>query len=364
MLQYMHHVVCTTSMILNTGKPWRHVSTWKNVASNLKRCHCLTIERIEHQAWLLHHIHTPYALRSWCTTHILMLMTRKPSSTQSPWWCTELAPQIVCVHFWSTPIVTLQWLRFTAQYAICRIIPLANHIRGCTSIVTSVQSHEVLLCYPTEKPLMWVAHKMAFVCVVRAHACTPLHTHHSWPHVHGLLCVTSNVTSNAISYVGVKDNVFHCRHVQNHECTLVLTRAILLYAQNRNVQLDKNVCIPEGVQGNTSLLHYHVCTSVWCITSCIVAWSLCAHMDVPRYWANRCIDTILNAQRHWSLSCVIRMECLYHNRAHTMPDGGFESMRCSTNISGCWQKTRTLTPFVVFMRVPDFCVCHMCATAW
>ena len=168
----MHHVVCTTSMILNTGKPCLHVSTWKNVASNLKWCHCLTIEQIGHQAWLLQHIHThiPDVLRSWCTTHILMLMTSKPSSTQSPRWCTKHAPHIVCVHSWSTPIVTLQWLIFTAQSAMCWMIPHAIHIHGCTSIVTSVKSHEVLVCYPTEKQLMWVAHQNG-VCMCGAGTC-------------------------------------------------------------------------------------------------------------------------------------------------------------------------------------------------
>ena len=58
MLQYMHYVVCTTSMTRNTCKPCLHASTWKNVASNLQRGHSLTIERIEHQPWLLQHIHT------------------------------------------------------------------------------------------------------------------------------------------------------------------------------------------------------------------------------------------------------------------------------------------------------------------
>ena len=61
---------------------------------------------------------------------------------------------------------------------------------------------------------------------------------HSWP------CVTLCVTTNIISFFGVKRNVFHCTPVQNHECTLALTRAILLYAQHRNVQPNKNVCNP------------------------------------------------------------------------------------------------------------------------
>ena len=56
------------------------------------------------------------------------------------------------------------------------------------------------------------------------------------------------VQRSTILHVGVKDNVLHCRHVQNHECTLPLTHAISLYAQHRNVQPNKNVYNSEGAK--------------------------------------------------------------------------------------------------------------------
>ena len=73
MRQCMHHVLSTTSMILNTCKPCLHASAWKKVASILKWCICLYIERKEHHggvdATVTHHVRrfhdAPHT--SWCS---------------------------------------------------------------------------------------------------------------------------------------------------------------------------------------------------------------------------------------------------------------------------------------------------------
>ena len=123
--------------------------------------------------------------------------------------------------------------------------------------------------------------------------------------------MTSNVTTNTISYVGVEDNVFHCMNVPNHECTHPLTRAILLYTQNRNVQ--PKICAIRGCTGE------RITHSLSCVNMSLMHDIMHGLIELVRTHGRPTIHSYVQ----WAVIIimshgVISHGCRYHDKAHPM----------------------------------------------
>ena len=156
---------------------------------------------------------------------------------------------------------------------------------------------------------VWWSHvNVPFACSLCMNSVT-----HSWP------CVTSCVTTNRISHVGVKGNIFQWMYwlcAKSWVNTFTHVCHTVVCTQNINVSPNKNVCNPEGAQENGSLCTLP-CTNMkcthraWCTTACMVAWNrLCMHACINAHicmshdeYDHRGINTILNAR--WASFTIV-----------------------------------------------------------